>query len=332
MAEVVFRADGGTEVGNGHLTRCLALAQAMRDSMDIALLTADPQWPTAAAWRDNGFELFPLESEPGSDADAHESTVLARQLNAGWIIADGYAFGTSFQRSVRAAGIRLLLIDDIADRDFDADAVLNQNPGAEIRYSDRYAVPALLGTRFAMLRRSVLETKPVAGDRGEILISFGGADTANVGHRVLQALSALPWQGRATLVCTAGPTGQAEAEHTAERDPRLTVRPGGRIEPLMARADLAITAGGTTTLELAYLGVPMVLLPVAENQRPGAAALAAAGAAILVGDPAAAATAAVNLLSDADCRRAMARCGRAMVDGQGAKRVTTFLTKEMARQ
>jgi UDP-2,4-diacetamido-2,4,6-trideoxy-beta-L-altropyranose hydrolase len=332
MTEILFRADGGVQVGNGHLTRCLALAQGMRNNMGIALLTADPHWPAATAWRDDDCRVFPLKSEPGSDADGHETAALAQELGCSWIIADSYAFGTAFQRSVRAAGTHLLLIDDIADRDCDADAVLNQNPGAEIRYRDHYVAPALLGTHYALLRRSVLETKPAACDRGEILISFGGADIANVGHSVLQALSSLPWQGKATLVCTAGQAGQAEAERTAERDARLAVRSGGAIESLMAQADIAITAGGTTTLELAYLGVPMVLLPVAKNQQPGAAALAAAGAATLVGDPAAAAAAALALLPDADRRRAMARCGRAMVDGQGAKRVMAFLTKEMARQ
>jgi len=295
---IVVRADATPAMGLGHAMRCLALAQAYRDAGgDVVFAMADPPAAFAARLAAESIGLRPAE---------------AVATGADWIVLDGYHFDAAYERELRAAA-RLLVLDD-HDADHDADLILRQGLGA--RAGDR----VLAGVRYALLRREFRQW--AGGDRAvpervqRVLVTLGGGDPGPVIDIVLEALT------RADL----------EVQWiTGPLNPRRDAPPGVEVvvdatdmPERMQWADLAVTAAGSTSWELARVGTPQIAIELADNQRPVARALAEHGIAVPAGwhadlDAAALARAIDGLT--AERRAEMSRRGRAAVDGQGAVRV-----------
>ena len=295
---IVVRADATPAMGLGHAMRCLALAQAYRDAGgDVVFAMADPPAAFAARLAAESIGLRP--AEPAA-------------TGADWIVLDGYHFDAAYERELRAAA-RLLVLDD-HDADHDADLILRQGLGA--RAGDR----VLAGVRYALLRREFRQW--AGGDRAvpervqRVLVTLGGGDPGPVIDIVLEALT------RADL----------EVQWiTGPLNPRRDAPPGVEVvvdatdmPERMQWADLAVTAAGSTSWELARVGTPQIAIELADNQRPVARALAERGIAVPAGwhadlDAAALARAIDGLT--AERRAEMSRRGRAAVDGQGAVRV-----------
>jgi UDP-2,4-diacetamido-2,4,6-trideoxy-beta-L-altropyranose hydrolase len=219
-----------------------------------------------------------------------------------WLVTDGYHFNLDYQRGMRAAGCKLLLIDDYNHLpEYEADILLNQNIGAEeIEYRCNPECRKMLGTQYVMLRREfrTLEKRTqfspgigpersergpvIAGQRPEgsakhLLVTLGGADPDNVTLKVINALSQLELPDLQVKVVV-GPANphldslrQAISSSTINCELINSVRdmPG-----LMDWADFAITAAGSTCWELAVLGVPFITVILAENQEQVAQMLA----------------------------------------------------------
>lgn len=301
MSVLLVRADASPAIGLGHAMRCLALAQAHRDAGGEAVFAMeDPPEPFAARLAREGCEL----------RDAAETAALARE--AAWVVLDGYHFDAAYERTLRAAA-RLLVLDD-HDADHDADLILRQGLGA------RAGDGVLAGSRYALLRREfrAWETppRPIACDVSRVLVTLGGGDPGPLIETVLAAV--------------------ARPDHevqwiTGALNPRRDAPPGVEVvvdatdmPERMHWADLAVTAAGSTSWELARVGTPQVAIELADNQRPVARALEQHGIAVRAGWHAdldgAALAAAIDGLT-AGRRAEMSRRGRATVDGQGAVRV-----------
>ena len=199
---LLIRADGGPQIGTGHLMRCLALAQhwLLERGPVTFLLAADA--PTfSARLRGEGGDRQLIDVEPGSEADAQATSTAAAELGARWIVCDGYHFGADYQRRLKADGRRLLFVDDYGHGgEYCADLVLNQNLYAEPSpYARREtATELLLGSRYALLRREfVAAERPGGGQRivppdaTRILITLGGADPAGFTAVAVAALGGL---------------------------------------------------------------------------------------------------------------------------------------------
>ncbi|MFD0655769.1 hypothetical protein [Thermocatellispora tengchongensis] len=202
----------------------------------------------------------------------------------------------------------------------EADLYLDQNLGAEARYDP--GTPVLAGARYALLRDDVVreggEVRPDAAAPPRVLCFFGGTDAAGVTGRWLRALA----DTGVPCVCTA--VGDAPAY------PGMTViPPTDELPALMARADLVLTAAGSATWELLYLGVPAALTWVAANQLVGYEAVVGNGLATGLGaDPEAAVPVLRALLAELAAPGARARLGgpgRALIDGHGRSRVADAL-------
>lgn len=227
------------------------------------------------------------------------------------IVVDSYAVsGGDIARWSRTAPV--CVIDDLGDRDLcAAAAILNQNFGASPqRYAD---VPMLLlGPAYALLReqfRAPRTARTFGESDRRVLITLGGGEVTAQLDELAAALKKLP---RELDVVTLG--GRSRQEDVAA---------------MMADADLAVSAGGVTTLELAVLGTPAIVTTLAANQEPGAAAMAAAGLAILAGPLERALPlipgAVERLLRDAGERERMSRRMISAVDGNGAQRAAETL-------
>ena len=320
--------------------RCLALAQAWGGrGGPVWFLSRCNNATLQQRIQAAGAEFLSLSPEASVHLDIQSTLTLLAELKAAYVVLDGYDFDSDYQRAVRAGGCRLLVIDDtVRLTHYDADILLNQNLGAaELKYDCNSDAVVLLGPEYALLRRefifwrSRLHTVPETARK--ILVTLGGSDPDNVTLNVIQALRGLEIT-RLQIRIVAGPANP----HIEELRDAAAAFPG-RLEllsavsdmaPLMAWADLAITAAGSTCWELACLGLPAVSLVIAENQRGIAEELGTAGVVFNLGWHAEVsaerlATAVDGLLFSSFRRLRMSQKGRALVDGKGAERVVSAL-------
>jgi spore coat polysaccharide biosynthesis predicted glycosyltransferase SpsG len=280
-----------------------------------------------------------LQAPRAGPADAAETAALALRLGAQWVVADGYHLGSAWQRAVVRAGLRLAFHDDNGHGSpYSAHLVINQNAHASpALHPGRAAHTHLaLGCGYALLREEFLRAGPrehADGPVRHVVITLGGSDPDGLCARVARALvDALPEDVRITAVVGAASPHRAAIEALAAACGRLEARFGVRnMAALLRSADLAVSAAGSTTWELCYLGVPSILLLVADNQVGASEAVAAAGAALVLGwgvqlSPAEIGTAAAALCRDRDARARLHHAARALVDGGGPDRLFDLLT------
>jgi len=335
---LVIRADASTEMGTGHIMRCLALAQAWKDTGGhVTLVTACDNQKLLQRFRAESFEVVSLPSHTGTLDWKITRDALTRHAGA-WLVLDGYHFDEAYQHRAREGGNRCLVIDDLAHlRHYYADFVLNQNLYAEqLGYSCEPYARLLLGTRYALLRREFLRRDnsrrefPMVARK--VLVTIGGSDPNNVTLRVLEALRNVRTDGLCVhvVVGDANPhlaTIQAEAGQSPHSV--ALVQDATDMSALMAWADFAVSAAGSVCWELAYMGLPSLLLPTADNQKATATALENAGAASidssLLSRTCTMSLLIQSLLEDPAKRKAMSQAISKFVDGGGAARTAAML-------
>lgn len=311
--KVTFRTDASLQIGTGHVMRCLTLADALAargaDCQFIcrahegnlidyirtkghtahplpvgAALPRSPADPTHAPW---------LGATQAEDAEACTPILAAQRPD--WLIVDHYALDARWERALAPHYRKLMVIDDLADRPHACNLLLDQTFGRDAA-DYRPLVPAdchlLCGSQYALLRPEFAALRPYSLQRRarpalrELLITMGGVDKDNATGQVLQALRAcpLPADCRITVVMGATAPWLDEVSKQAQDMPwptRVLVGVNDMAQ-LMADSDLAIGAAGATSWERCCLGVPTIMLVLAENQRKIAEALCEASAAHLL--------------------------------------------------
>lgn len=314
--------------------RCLALAQAWRRSGGSAIFaSAEITAALEARLTGEGFQCVRISVTPGTKENAVKTGELAKSQNASWVVADSYNFGLDYQRGIKAAGLRLLFLDDYGHAgEYVADLVLNQNITADAALYTRRApyTRLLLGTRYALLRGEFLcwrdWKREIPAEARKVLVTLGGSDPDNVTGKVIAALR--QFSEIETKIVIGGSNPHLEQLKSEIGNPKSEIElvvDATNMPELMVWADVAIAAGGTTSWELAFMGLPSLVLVLAENQRGIAAALSAANAARqttperLVADL-------EDLLSNDEIRRVLSQQGRQLVDGHGVSRVATCIS------
>ena len=343
LAPLIIRADAGEKMGSGHFMRCLALAQAWQDAGGRVFHVGVTLPLSLAARRTRGhMNAVILNEEPGSSDDAARTAGIARMCGAGWLVIDGYHFGADYQCAVAGSGARTLVIDDFGTvGEYSADVILDQNLGtSENAYAQRPAATSLvLGPRFALLRREFARwhdwPREIPAEGRRVLVTLGGSDPENATLKVIEALRQVKVDGLEAVIVAGGGNPHREqlaaAVNAAGRGFRLVID-ADNLDELMAEADLAVAAGGSTSWERALLGLPGLVVVLAENQRGIARALGEAECAHDLGwarDLSAPQLAEqiTAALHDGAWRARAAERSRALVDGRGAERVVHALTQ-----
>jgi UDP-2,4-diacetamido-2,4,6-trideoxy-beta-L-altropyranose hydrolase len=226
--------------------------------------------------------------------DAHETAYVLGSLKPDWLVVDHYALDQRWELALCAHYRRLLVIDDLADRPHVCDMLLDQNLD---RKSQDYAglLPthckvltgpefALLRPEFAALRAYSLQRRQAQPAIRQLLISMGGVDEPNATGQVLKALKAckLPAESRITVVMGLKSIWLKNVQELAQQMPRPTsvMVNVNDMAKHMADSDLAIGAAGSTSWERCCLGLPTLMVVLADNQSGIAMALDRAGAAM----------------------------------------------------
>jgi UDP-2,4-diacetamido-2,4,6-trideoxy-beta-L-altropyranose hydrolase len=282
-----------------------------------------------------------VDASPGSDADAAATIATAREAGADWIVVDGYAFGAQYQHRLRESGHRLLFVDDYGHAEhYAAHVVLNQNIDADASlYARREAdTELLLGPTYAMLRKEFWDWRDPRRhprrDAQRVLVTLGGVDPDNLTTLVVDALNRNFARTDVQITVVVGGSNPndariqaAAAEAEAQIDLRRNVT---NMASLMSESDVAVSAGGSTCWELAFMGIPTVIVVLADNQRGIARGLHDANTAVNLGwhtsvDGTDVAEAVERLLLDDERRLQMAENAQALVDGRGVERIVQTL-------
>jgi UDP-2,4-diacetamido-2,4,6-trideoxy-beta-L-altropyranose hydrolase len=334
---LVIRADAGTRIGTGHVMRCLALAQAWQDSGGRAVFAMAMETPALVdRLISEGMEVFHLSTEPGSLDDAEQTADLAQSMGSDWVVMDGYHFGSGYQTAIKEFGLRLLFIDDYGHADhYCADIILNQNLHA---HEDLYIkkepyTQLLLGLSYTLIRREFLKLRKIKRCVPEIarnvLITTGGSDPDNMTLKLIQALKYVNFDGLKFIVVVGGSNPYYNELRFAAQDlnfPIYLKNDVRNMATLMARAEVAISSGGSSIWELALMGVPVLGLARAKQEYQLLKEASQYGIAISLGyfknvDIVTIGEAFICLAKDRELRSNMIRLGQSNIDGLGANRV-----------
>lgn len=291
-----------------------------------------------------GYETRRVSAVPGTQSDAQQSVSMAQALDAQGVVIDGYQFDAGFQHAIKTTGLKLVCIDDMGHAgQYVADIIVNQNLHAEeALYQSRLpGTVLLLGARYALLRREFWswhdwrrETRDVAT---RVLLTIGGTDVENITGQVLRQLVNDARGVELTAMIGAG------FDHTAALSemalsasfPVHILQDAEDVPALMAEADVAISAGGTSIWELAFMQVPILGIGRGRQEIVLLSRTDAAGISSTVGiypdlDWSRLGGMLGGLLADATARRHMASLGRMVVDGAGGERVVRAIREAWA--
>ena len=306
--KAAFRADASRALGAGHISRCLTLAESLKArGASITFVSAVGSLsvvPRLAEVADEVVEIpgsvreeqGPVE-EVWSAAEQEDDARLTVESLAGetidLLVVDHYGLDYRWESAVRSLAQRILVIDDLANRQHDCDTLLDQNLRSDGRERYRGLVPneckLLLGPRFALLRdefAAAQHHRPVrTGEINRVLVSFGGVDGANATSVALDAIDEIGFgEGRGidVVIGSLHPAREAIEDRCSDMGYLAHVQTD-QIGKLMARADLAIGSPSASAWERCCLGLPTVTFATADNQREIAEALSDAGAIIHLG-------------------------------------------------
>lgn len=334
-----IRADASTRIGTGHMMRCLALAQAWQaEGGCVVFLSHCESDALIQRIKAMGIDYIPLDDLHPAPGDLRQTLNCLKGQHADWLVLDGYHIDPGYQQAVRAAGYRLLVIDDTAHLpEYHADILLNQNLNAEqLKYKSDAEMTLLLGTRYVLLRQEFMawrgwkrEIPPVGR---KVLVTMGGGDPDNVTLKVIRAIQKVEVGELEAVVVVGGSNPHLKMLQSEVQRSRITIRLEHDVvnmPELMAWADVAVSAAGSTCWELAFMGVPTLVLVWADNQRGIAEGLGDAGVVLNLGwheqvTPLHIAEALSQVFTTAS-RAEMASKGQGLVDGMGANRVVKVM-------
>ena len=338
-----IRCDYTPTVGAGHLMRCFAIAEAWcAEGGRVVLLgdCANMAGLQHSLWQHLSFTAQSLSEDLAC-------TLAAIDVSGPHVVVvDGYQFDANYLAGLAAKGRVVLFIDDLGKLPrYPVNVILNQNLTAnEIRYPLEGSTETLLGPLYFLLRRELAEVLARRGraSRGakNILVTLGLGPDEGVLPKILQSLGALGSSDLCVRIVVSPefpPPSQLVAE-TAARLARLELLPGP--QPMGEHyewADIAISGGGTTALELAAIGIPAIVVSLADNQFATAKRLEELNVACFVGTAAESSAARFTdalsaVLADSAKRSRMVKAGSELVDGSGAERVVRSLRARLAQE
>lgn len=298
---VVFRCDASIQIGTGHVMRCLTLADELaRQGAKCHFICRKHEGNLIDFIVQKGYEVYKLEIvhldnhikggvEPilfhsewlGSSQaeDAKQTIDIISNIEPEWLIIDHYALNDYWEQKLRPHCNNILVIDDLADRKHDCDVLLDQTFGRD-KQDYQHLVPdhckVLCGTTYALLRPEFSKWRQYSLKRRKnnalehILVNLGGVDKDNLTSKILNTLKQAPLSDSCKITVIMGSTSPwiDAVKKKAEQLPwHVEVKTGvSNMAELIANSDLAIGAAGSTSWERCCLGLPTIMLVIADNQ------------------------------------------------------------------
>jgi UDP-2,4-diacetamido-2,4,6-trideoxy-beta-L-altropyranose hydrolase len=315
LKRILIRADASTQIGFGHVMRCLTLAEQLRKKgCFITFLARKHAGNLNHLIKEKKFDVIelPLHSnqtfqenrkpylewlgcEQSKDAKDCIAAIQSNSQIIDVLIVDHYALGEQWEKAMRPWVKKIMVIDDLADRKHDCDMLLDQTYGR--KKGDYHGFVStqtklLMGSAFALLRQEFSKWRNYSLSRRtepelkQILITMGGVDAFNVTGAVLNVIQNSDLPRFIKFVVVMG-RGAPYLKHIKQMVKQLSFKVEVKVDEknmaeLMANSDLAIGGAGSTAWERCCLGLPSIMIDLAKNQQLVAETLSKAGAALLV--------------------------------------------------
>ncbi|MDK9762842.1 UDP-2,4-diacetamido-2,4,6-trideoxy-beta-L-altropyranose hydrolase [Vibrio sp. D420a] len=289
MKKIIFRVDASVWIGSGHVMRCLVLADELtKHSYQVAFACLPQKGDLCHFIQERGYSVIELTPPELQITPKHSSDYigwLQRSIQediddlvpyldgVDWVICDHYALGQDWQKQIKQrTGVRILAIDDLV-RKHCADIVVDQTLSrTAIEYETTGMV--LAGVDYALLSPNFSELRSCAEDRQpnldnpRILISMGGVDLPNATFSVLKSLESKNVRANITvLMSPRSPHYSQVSDWCKDRDNIEHIDFTNYMAQMMLEHDIAIGAPGSTSWERACLGLPSIVVPLADNQK-----------------------------------------------------------------
>jgi UDP-2,4-diacetamido-2,4,6-trideoxy-beta-L-altropyranose hydrolase len=316
---IVFRVDASIEIGNGHVLRCLTLAESFRSKgNNCHFVCRKHKGNLISLIKQHGFEVTTLKnyeiinkkSNERKDSnneylewlgcnwelDAEQTSIILGKLKPHLLIVDHYAIDKKWEMKVKKKCEKIIIIDDLANRKHHCDILIDQNFGRlQTDYDKKVSknTKKLIGPDYAILRNEFIKKREFSIKRREkpeikkILISMGGVDKENATCMVMESLkySNLPLDCKITIIMGPKAPWVQKVKKQVQLLPWKTriIINTNEMAKHIAESDFVIGAAGTSSWERCCLGVPSIVVILAENQACSANALKNSKAAILIG-------------------------------------------------
>lgn len=352
---VLIRADASKKIGTGHIMRCLTLANELKKQGEHAIFCSRHLTESLKnTILVSGHQLIRLENEDDSDSrevvdqysswletsqnfDADEMLGKIELKQVDWVIVDHYALDSIWHHKIKDNNehVKILVINDLFDKTHDCDLFLNQNIiFNENSVYENYLgsnVDKLLGPKYALLRDEFIRYRSKAEIRTygvkNVLVFFGGIDINNTTGKTLSALTKIDDQRLSVeaVIGAAHPRIDDLRDQCKSQGFNLNVQVDNMAE-LMCWADLSIGASGSASWERCCLGLPSIIISLADNQIAIAEAAESTGIMNYLGKDEELtqfdiATAVTALCESTDELARMSATCFAYVDGSGKQRV-----------
>lgn len=371
LATVAIRVDASIRMGTGHVMRCLTLAKKLNvNGCHVIFLSKKHQGNLNQLIIQKGFNLLELSAPKQSieaqieeskwlgcsyQSDAEECQQLLKGLTIDLLIVDHYSLDWHWQNLIKTKlnqpqQIKIMVIDDLANRKHDCDILLDQTLG---RHANDYKalVPVhcqlLLGTDFIMLRDEFIQNRQRAVDKRKhtttihnILMTMGGTDPDNIAEKLLIWLITFKKTSNkmhVTLVVSpVSPFMNRLKAISIVHDWISIASNPESMAQLMLTSEIAIGSSGATAWERCCLGLPSLSIISAENQNFLNKSLSKAGAIISLGHFAdltyASFEEALNEITNVSLNyQKMVTQSFACCDGLGATKVTNALLARLSK-
>lgn len=346
---LLIRADSGTDVGSGHIMRCLALADNLKFKFkEISFVSNQQSGHLSEFIESKGFTVHKLINYDNIEDSQQNFSSLTTKEDAiqtieiikekikkpVWLIVDNYNIDIQWESFLRKEVEKIIVIDDLANRSHDCDLLLDQNlyDNMEERYNG--LIPKncqkLFGPKFALLRSEFKKIRKTITKRHDgiqrIFISFGGSDPTNETSKAIKATSLLGMRNLKVdvIVGSSNPNKDSIRQLCSNLHNTSFYHQIDNIAELMSKADVGIGAGGSMTWERCCVGLPAIVSVISQNQLKIATTMAQRGYLINLGE--------ADFLSPIDYTKAIQRFDKELlcsmsekcmnlVDGEGSERV-----------
>jgi len=335
---ILFLADAGPEVGGGHVMRCLTLARALTErGAECAFVESRAAAPILRRFGWPAQTLLAMADARDLDALIASAEDFAERLQVDAIVVDHYGVDLRQEERLRTGGRRFAVIDDLADRHHACDLLVDPGYG---RRREHYGAliagecatmvgpsNALVRPEFAAARQRAMGRRAKHGPVRRALIALGLTDVGGVTGRVVKALSDQLGDVRLDIVLGSDAPSLPALREAALTDRRLHLWVDtAEMASLMADADIAIGAGGSSVWERATVGLPSATVILAENQREMIDLMAGAGFTFAIDATQPEFEERLRecwgvLVGDQTLRWSLAERTAELCDGQGAERV-----------
>ena len=263
MKKIYFRADASATIGYGHFIRTLALADMLKDDFDCTFFTCHPT-SYQVSEMEKVCPFIPLQEE------THSADFLSHLQGDEIVVLDNYFFTTDYQLAIKQKGCRLVCIDDMHDKHYVADVVINHGQTNPALFDVESYTRLCLGFDWALLRKPFLEAakrKSISSDRIEkVAVCFGGSDIHDItGYFVNQVLRLCTVNSITAVV------GDAYTPHSScVQDSRLVYRSrltAQEMADLFCDSDLVICSASSVCIEALACGAKVAAGWYVDNQK-----------------------------------------------------------------